>query len=330
MTSTTPAHQDDPKLVELPKLRVTGPAELLAAVPYLIGFHPAESLVLVGIDAARVVVTARLDLADAADIRGFIDDTLTTLRNGGASLVLAVVYDDSQRPQPRLLDELVLAASLADCELLDVLYVASGQWWSLTCEDDTCCPPEGRPLGDSRLAAEATFAGLSALPDRATLHATLHPDPEREALRPQLRDARGSHELDAIVAEITAAHDALRNETSQALATTVLTVEQVVRFGVALREIDVRDRIWVYIDAQQRRSEVLWRELARRLPPPYDVAPLFLLGWSAFRSGNGALANIACERCLLSDADYGAAKLLLSALSRGVDPRQLPALQIPA
>jgi hypothetical protein len=329
MTST-PTSQDDQNVAELPKLRVTGPAELLAAVPYLIGFHPAESLVLVGIEASRVVVTARLDLRDATDMRGFVDDTLMTMRNGGASLVLAVVYDDSATPPPRLLDELVLAASLADCELLDILCVAAGRWWSLTCEDEACCPADGRPLGDSRLAAEATFAGLSALPDRATLHATLHPDPEREALRPQLLRALDTQEIDAVAAEFSAAHDALRDVVSQATTRAVLTVEQVVRFGVALCDIDIRDRIWVYVDAQERRSEALWRELARRLPPTYDVAPLFLLGWSAFRSGNGALANIACERCLLSDPDYGAAKLLLSALSRGVDPRQLPKLQIPA
>jgi hypothetical protein len=313
-------------VAELPRLRVSGPAELLAAVPYLVGFHPSESLVLVGIEASRVVVTARLDLRDVTDIRGFVDDTLVTLRNGGGSLVLAAIYDDSATPSPQLLDELVLAASLADCELIDVLYVASGRWWSLTCEDNDCCPPEGRPLEASRVAAEATFAGLSALPDRTALRATLLPDPARDALLPRLRNATRVDDADVLAHEIAAAHDGLRDAQLEAL----LSEEEVIRFGVALRDIEIRDRAWVYVDAQPHRSELLWRELARRLPPPYDVAPLFLLGWSAFRSGNGALANLACEHCLISDPDYGAAKLLLNALSRGVDPRQLPALRAPA
>jgi hypothetical protein len=54
---------------------------------------------------------------------------------------------------------------------------------------------------------------------------------------------------------------------------------------------------------------------------------MFLLGWLAFRSGDGALANIACENCLAGDPDYGAANLLRGALSRGVDPRRLPMLE---
>jgi hypothetical protein len=322
MTRTSPTHPGAFQMTELPKLRVTGPAELLAAVPYLIGFHPAESLVLVGIEGARVVVTARLDLCDATDIRGFIDDTLLTLRNGGASLVLAAIYDDSAKPEPRLLDELVLATSLADCELLDILYIADQRWWSLICEDESCCPTQGRPLAESRVAAEATFAGLTALPDRSTLSATLRPDRERDALLPKLRCAPTVEDVDVLVAEIAAAHDRLRDSATR----TALSSEELVRFGAALRDIAVRDRMWVYVDTQDQRSELLWRELARRLPPPYDVAPMFLLGWSAFRSGNGALANIACEFCLLSDPDYGAANLLLSALSRGVDPRRLPTL----
>ena len=45
--------------------RISGPAELLQAVPYLLGFHPADSLVLVGLHGGRLVVTARMDLVDA-------------------------------------------------------------------------------------------------------------------------------------------------------------------------------------------------------------------------------------------------------------------------
>ncbi len=61
-------------------------------------------------------------------------------------------------------------------------------------------------------------------------------------------------------------------------------------------------------------------DLARRLPAPYDAAPLFLFGWASWRSGNGALAGIAAERALDSDPSYSAADLLLAR-----SPRPRPA-----
>lgn len=40
------------------------------------------------------------------------------------------------------LKELVGLAGVAD-----VLLVRGRRWWSLTCKNSTCCPPEGRELG---------------------------------------------------------------------------------------------------------------------------------------------------------------------------------------
>jgi hypothetical protein len=49
-----------------PTLRVRGPGDLLQAVPYLLGFHPHASLVLIGLADGHLVVTVRIDLADLA------------------------------------------------------------------------------------------------------------------------------------------------------------------------------------------------------------------------------------------------------------------------
>ena len=45
------------------QLRITGPADLIEAVPYLLGFAPSESTVVLGITGKQVVVAARVDLA---------------------------------------------------------------------------------------------------------------------------------------------------------------------------------------------------------------------------------------------------------------------------
>src|SRR3954469_25802867 len=72
--------------------RISGPAELLQAVPYLLGFHPTRSLVFVGLCDERLVVTARLDLSDATI--GGVPHAVTAMMRGGSTSFVAVVYDD--------------------------------------------------------------------------------------------------------------------------------------------------------------------------------------------------------------------------------------------
>src|SRR5207244_11973892 len=74
-------------------LRVAGPADLLQAVPYLLGFHPQTSLVIVGLHAARLVVTVRLDLADLAEPR-VLDEALEAIHGGGATELVGAIFDD--------------------------------------------------------------------------------------------------------------------------------------------------------------------------------------------------------------------------------------------
>jgi hypothetical protein len=48
-------------------ISLTDPGSLLETLPYLLGFHPSASVVLVGLKDNRVVVTTRIDLTDASD-----------------------------------------------------------------------------------------------------------------------------------------------------------------------------------------------------------------------------------------------------------------------
>src|SRR3954454_1769053 len=73
--------------------RISGPDELVQAIPYLLGFQPDRSLVLVGLHERQLVVTARLDLADA---RGpdALEHTISAVVRGGTSAIVAAVWDD--------------------------------------------------------------------------------------------------------------------------------------------------------------------------------------------------------------------------------------------
>ena len=107
-------------------------------------------------------------------------------------------------------------------------------------------------------------------------------------------------------------------------------VSSLYRYTGSLWSYSVRDAVWFAVDDGRLPGIALWVNLARRLPSPYDAAPLFIAAWSTYRDGNGALAGIAAELALKSDPGYSAADLLLAALARGLDPRTLPKLRLPA
>ncbi len=329
-------------------MQITGPADLLQAVPYLLGFHPASSLVIVGLDAGVLVVTVRMDLVDLAEPL-VLGDAVEAMHRGGASELIGVVFDDCpvdprgglpwQGAAERLRDE----AGRVGCTVIDTLFVGARRWWSYSCIDVTCCPPEGRSFDETTtaFAAAATYAGMVALPDRSALADVLLPSPAAE--RDRLGFLIAEHENASVQAVLDGRKARYDRSTKRALFaaarvadaavgsadTEIVSDDDAARFGVDLSAHPLRDSVWMAVDEGRLDGRRLWAELARRLPSPYDAAPLFLYGWCSWRAGNGALAGIAAERAVASDPGYSAADLLLAALSRGLDPRRLPRLRRP-
>lgn len=332
---------------DLPLLRIRGPADLMSAVPYLLGFHPEQSLVLIGLAGNRVVVTARMDLADLIQPE-LLEHTVAAMANGGAMKFVCAIFDDTAPARARdgdplpwadAADDLAECVAEADAELDEVLLVGNNRLWSLTCTHEDCCPRAGRVLEPSdEVAATATYAGLVALPDRAAVAGLLAPRPpaERARLIPAIERAERAA-VDAVLAgqarssqrSAQRAIFAAAREASSPGRSVAVSDDQVVRFGTALRSIPTRDAMWLAIDSGRLDGRPLWRELAARLPAPYDAAALFLFGWATWRDGGGALAGIAVERALESDPAYTAADLLAAALSQAVDPRAMPKLGAP-
>ncbi|MDX5456885.1 DUF4192 domain-containing protein [Micromonospora tulbaghiae] len=176
MNSTEPA-----------RLSVRSPADMVAAVPYLLGFHPADSVVVVAVRGRRVVFAARGDLpAPGADpgpaarhlaqvVARQDADAATVVGYGPAAWVTGVV------------DAIGDALTATGVVVLDALRVTDGRWFSYLCVEPSCCPPEGTPydLAASQVSAAAVFAGQVALPDRAALAAQVSPldGPVRLAMR---------------------------------------------------------------------------------------------------------------------------------------------------
>ncbi len=93
--SSSPAPATPPTA---PVARLRNPGELLAALPYLIGFHPRDSLLFVafgGSSGRRIELTQRVDLpraGDAAAVCGAL--AANTLRVSPAGVAVVVVGGD--------------------------------------------------------------------------------------------------------------------------------------------------------------------------------------------------------------------------------------------
>src|SRR6478736_5910747 len=95
MFGVTPARQ---------VLKLSGPSDVLAALPYVVGFQPVESLVVIALKGPRqeVLHTLRVDLSDVAEVqrRQMVDQPVhpraiaATLRRNGAEAALLVVLTE--------------------------------------------------------------------------------------------------------------------------------------------------------------------------------------------------------------------------------------------
>ena len=89
-------HATEPQTV----FRVRSPGDLIDLIPYLLGFHPRSSLVLIGLHEGRVAATARADLADIAARQVQLSETIQLVIRSKADQLIAAIYDDRARIWP--------------------------------------------------------------------------------------------------------------------------------------------------------------------------------------------------------------------------------------
>jgi hypothetical protein len=96
---------------------------------------------------------------------------------------------------------------------------------------------------------------------------------------------------------------------------------------VALVDQHVRDWCWLEVEsAPDPGWAALWLHLVRHALSPFRAEPLFLLGWTAWRRDDGALARAATAAARAEDPGHEAARLLEKLLDSGAEPADLPSL----
>jgi len=336
------AHDDDfaaPHAGQRCRVRVGSADGLLAVVPFLLGFHPCDSLVVLGIGGphARVRVAFRYDLPDppedeiASDIA---EHAASVLDRQDLTTAVAIGYGPGRMVTP-VVDKLLPVLRDAGIKVHDALRVQDGRYWSYVCGDPGCCPPDGVAFDASEHPAAAALAaaGLPARRDRAELASVLEPaadppDSMDQAMRRAqdrlaalvagaLRDGGG----DPFQPVADAGRRSVRLAVAACRAGAELSDDDVAWLGVTMTDLRVRDDAWARMDPEFTEAhQRMWTDLVRRLPADLAAAPAALLAFTAWQAGDGALASIAIERALAADPGYSMALLIADALYAGLPP----------
>lgn len=174
------------------------PGELADALPYLLGYRPEDSIVLVALHdrggrgrfggRARLGIPANKDDWPAVArqlAHGLI--TGSERRGGRPEQMVAYLCQEPGAGETgrQITERLAPLAGLlrTECGRLDVpvieaLCISDGRYWSYCCPSAECCPAEGLSMGlpgTSVLAAAATYAGLQVRGTLRELRARLQP-----------------------------------------------------------------------------------------------------------------------------------------------------------
>jgi Domain of unknown function (DUF4192) len=302
------------------RLKIGQSDELLAIIPYLVGFHPDESIVVVFIKSGRIGLTARMDLPPVSAADELVEQIDYIAKRQGTHALAIVAYSRASLPTHRLLTRFM--DRLGKHELTDVLYVGHGRWWSLTCAED-CCPLSGTPfdLGSHPVSAAAVFAGLGTLANRQELAASISGPPEAEL--PRLQELADSllADLEDSQDQTAAARLTARLVDSATSDPGVLDERTCLLLGLLVTDVHIRDLAWALISPTNAEELVrLWGGVVAHVPPTLAAAPLCLLGIAAWVEGSGALLNCCCERLAHVDPSYSMGRLLCEISAQALPP----------
>lgn len=174
-------HSEPAGLTGETKITLRTAGELAEALPYLLGFRPEDSVVLVALHKGRFGGRVRIGIpgrpVDWPSVAREVSRCLIgecELRDGRPDSVVAFLCQDAaitgagsgqqvmERLRP-LAQLLRTACGSLDVPVTEALCLSGGRYWSYCCPRPECCPPEGNVVaadGTSVMAATAAYAGI--------------------------------------------------------------------------------------------------------------------------------------------------------------------------
>ncbi|MFD6066270.1 DUF4192 domain-containing protein [Amycolatopsis lurida] len=330
MTTSTPTGRT--------KVDLTDPADLLAAIPYLLGFHPEDSVVVFGLRGPgrkQQGLVMRVDMPPPGlelDQARDLAVRLAVTGHTGATVAVVgggVANKAGRPPRRRFIRRLETSLTEYGISLKHSVWaprIAADVRWG--CYRERTCGgllPDPR---DSVAAAVVTGAGQVTHASREEVERLFDPvAPETLARRADLLTRmaeppwRGGDLVQAAIAEVNAA--LARADAGDR----TITDDQAVRLAWALSLVEVRGACMLTAAPADsplaRTAEELWLTLARELPAPEAAEALALKAHAAYTRGDLATAGIALARARETDPEHGLAKLLTGALETMVEPSEV-------
>ncbi|HWC20876.1 MAG TPA: DUF4192 domain-containing protein [Flexivirga sp.] len=338
--------------------QVSGIGEIIALLPYELGFVPADSLALVGIHDGQLAVTARLNRPDPLEVVEAARQMAAGVARSHPDELIVLCYGGYLPGDGDFVDVLRWELDTFGVEVSHVASVHGTQWRADQCTCG-CCPRElvALPAASSVApVAEHVLRGVVPAPSRDELR-------HRFDLRHPLvahavgRALSGRSGRCAAGGPDRAGADALRRilcETEPEVHR--LPVEVLAAATSAVARVGVRDYVlaWLMPDflSQEQvlpdglgkhadfgppplhaRDEATFSDpaadVAARLgewvaciPREHSVPVLMLVAGIQWTTGSGVLATFAVERALDIDPDCRLAQLFAAALHGGLRPHR--------
>lgn len=308
---------------------LTSAHDLITAVPFLIGFHPTNSLVLIAVKDGAIGLAMRIDLPSHID-SDEIDLLAHHFIRDQAQAALLVAYMPQERSDgDSLLISLGAGLIRNGIEIQESLLITGGRYRSIICRDGMCCPAAGKALPaieDSAIAAEHVVAGIP-MPygDISELIDSIAAD-SQSLSKEWISDVSGY-----LVDEDSPEIGPLRRDGVEAM---LLLLDEfrigrgptdqrlVARVIGRMSDVQVRDyAMGVHQEDNYDLYFAMWRELLR-LSPVGSVAPIAcIVAAMAYENGDGALAQRALDRAISDNASYPLAALLRRVFNAGWPPQ---------
>lgn len=305
-----------------------GPVDLIAAVPYVLGFHPEDSVVLLTFGPGEAF-HARIDLpSDEDEQLAVVDMLAAVVDRHGVGRVALLLYTEDPWAAATFHDVAVPVFLRGGVEVIDVLRVARDRFHDASDLDD---PGTAYDLSAHAFTAEQVLDGAVVERSRDDLAGGLRVVDPADAGAVDRAARRYDETFAALEGFVTVEgiHRHLADEARWIQRTlrrhvrdgSALSAEDAGRLLVLVAGDPLRDVALAELSRPDARRHVeLWRDLVRRCPDGLLAQAAVVLAFAAWLKGDGALAWCALDRCTEVEPDHRLAAVVAGLLEGAVPP----------
>ncbi|GEL25732.1 hypothetical protein PSU4_46860 [Pseudonocardia sulfidoxydans NBRC 16205] len=301
-------------------IRLTSGDAVLASIPTLVGFTPADSLVIITLAGRRVGMVLRVDLPAAGEETSEVAAHAAQIidQQGEAlTAVVVVIGEDTRADVTGAVTEALALVRVGVVQALHTPAITAGMPWQCLCG----CGHAGI-LDDPAVSVVALTAAVStgqvSYGSREALAAELDSriDSVTAQRRAQMIDALDGEGVEAGVAILKLREQVLSGRGDQ------LDDDVLVGIGAALLTQARRDALveWTAENTEPGLMRAVWRQLVQQLPGQARAYAATLCGLAALLEGDGATANLALDLAGQVHPGLRLTELAARIASCGIDP----------